>query len=325
VAFHETARFPTDISYGSKGGPGFNTNVIELRSGQETRIGRMSKPKRRFNAVYGIRDQDDLGVAYEFYIARDGVLNGFRYKDWLDYTTAANHRDAPSDTDVLLGAGDGATTVFQLKKIYSNAGIDRNRIIEKPIHGETVDGVAYNVLVSLDDVSQSSGWTVNTTTGQITFSTAPGAGVQVKAGCAFDVPARFGKEVDFNLSIQIDGFNAAAIPDIPIVELLDERAIDEEQYNGGGTDHGAVNDAVSITTAQGLIHRFAPTSAMVCTLPDYANIPPGGPIFFIVNDGTANVTVQNHLSTNVVVVGASASATLYLSLDSGGAKEWLAT
>jgi len=324
VGFHET-RFPTDISFGSRGGPGLNTKLIELKSGQESRIGRMSSAKRRFNAVYGIRNIDDLATVYEFYICRDGILNGFRWKDWLDYTTASNHRDAPTNADVIIGVGDGATTTFQLKKIYSNGGNTRTRVITKPIDGETVDEVDYNVLVALDAVNQTSGFTVNTTDGIITFTPAPGNGVVITAGCAFDVPARFGKSVDFNLSIQIDGFNAALIPDVPIVELIDEIAVDEEPYHGGGTDHGAVASDVSITTLQGRVQRFAPVSGNVSvTLPDYASIPPGGPIFFIINEGTSNVKVLDHLTNLIITLTASSSASLLLTIDATSTKEWVA-
>jgi len=36
-----------------------------------------------------------------------------------------------------------------------------------------------------------SGWWVDAATGIVTFGTAPGAGVVVKAGFEFDVPCRF--------------------------------------------------------------------------------------------------------------------------------------
>lgn len=323
MSFHEV-RFPTDISYGSRGGPGLNTLVTELKSGQENRIGRSSSAKRRYNAVYGIRDLDDLGNVYDFYICRDGVLNGFRYKDFMDFTTASNHRDAHSATDVVLGTGDGVQTVFQLKKIYSNGGYERTRIIEKPIHGETVDDVTYNVLVALAGTPTVSGWSVNTTNGEITFTSAPGAGVEVTAGCAFDTPARFGKEVDFNLSIQMPSFNAGLIPDIPIVELLDERQVDEEAYYGGSMDHGSINVTTSITQTQGRVHRFTPNSTTITVvLPDFADIPPGGPIFYLINNGTQNITVQDHTLATILTVTPNTSVVMLLTLDSVGAKEWV--
>jgi len=36
MGFHEV-RFPDDISYGSDGGPGYNTNIIEMDSGDGAR------------------------------------------------------------------------------------------------------------------------------------------------------------------------------------------------------------------------------------------------------------------------------------------------
>jgi uncharacterized protein (TIGR02217 family) len=51
--------------------------------------------------------------------------------------------------------------------------------------------VAGTVKVYLDDVEQLSGWSVDTTTGLVIFSTAPAVGIEVTADFEFDVPVRF--------------------------------------------------------------------------------------------------------------------------------------
>jgi len=51
--------------------------------------------------------------------------------------------------------------------------------------------VAGAVRVYLDGIKQVSGWSVNTTTGLITFSTAPAAGEEITADLELDVPVRF--------------------------------------------------------------------------------------------------------------------------------------
>lgn len=52
--FHEV-RFPTDISYGSNGGPGFLTNILELASGHEQRNIEWSLAKAKYDVQYGIK------------------------------------------------------------------------------------------------------------------------------------------------------------------------------------------------------------------------------------------------------------------------------
>jgi uncharacterized protein (TIGR02217 family) len=56
------------------------------------------------------------------------------------------------------------------------------RTITKPVTGA--------LKVYLDGVEQASGWSVDTTTGLVTFDTAPSLG-EVAADFEFDVPARF--------------------------------------------------------------------------------------------------------------------------------------
>jgi uncharacterized protein (TIGR02217 family) len=51
--------------------------------------------------------------------------------------------------------------------------------------------VAGTVRIALDGVELASGWSVDATTGIVTFAAAPGAGVAITAGFEFDVPVRF--------------------------------------------------------------------------------------------------------------------------------------
>jgi uncharacterized protein (TIGR02217 family) len=56
---------------------------------------------------------------------------------------------------------------------------------------------------------------VDTTTGFVTFASAPLAGHPITAGCAFDVPARFDTD---QLSLTAENY-AMYKSDIPIVEV----------------------------------------------------------------------------------------------------------
>lgn len=317
MGFHDNAIFPENISYGSRGGPGFSTSIIVMDSGQEERVSRWESPKHRYDASYGIRTFDDLMTVKEFYIARLGPAYGFRWFDWLDYSSAANGRDDPDDEDVKIGDGDATETDFQLVKKYTSGGITRTRIIQRPISG--------TVVIALDGVGQSSGWSVDVTTGIVTFSTAPGAGVEVTAGFKFHVPARFGRAVDEVFDASIDSFESGSIDAIPIVELKDEKAIDDEFYYGGAYDHGNVSTDFSITHNQGRVHTFAATiSGVDITLPNYANLPAGGPHFYIVNEGSYQVDIKDHLGGTVIQLPSSGVAVLIITINASLQKSWFA-
>lgn len=206
VAFHET-QFPPAISYGSKGGPKRLTQVVTLKSGFEERNQAWKHSRRKYDASIGLRNIKDLHLVLDFWEARRGRLYGFRWKDWADYKSAPGRLEA-TDTDQIIAAGDGSTTEFQLVKRYSDGGEEYVRPITKPVVG--------TVTVSLDDVSQPSGWTLDSTTGKITFSSAPGNGVIIKAGYEFDVPVRF---EDDDIQIQVDAFQAGSIPAINVIEI----------------------------------------------------------------------------------------------------------
>lgn len=206
AAFHET-RFPDEISYGSKGGPRRLTQVVSLKSGFEERNQSWQHSRRKYDASIGIRRLSHLHSVLDFWEARRGRLYGFRWKDWLDFKSSSGRAD-PSDTDQVLDVGDGTETEFQLVKRYEDGGEEYARPIKKPVIGTTV--------VALDGVAQPSGWTLDSTTGVITFAAAPGSGVVITAGFEFDVPVRFD---DDELQLSADAFESGSIPAINVIEI----------------------------------------------------------------------------------------------------------
>lgn len=314
MGFHNTT-FPDNIAYGSRGGPGYKTQIIITDSGQEERVARWSEAQRKYNVRYGLRRYADLTAVHDFYIARLGPANTFRFKDFFDFTSAADHKSATTYTDQQIGVGDGTTKKFQLKKTYTEGSESRVRNIFLPR--------ASTVSVSIDDVDQSSGWTVNDTTGEVTFTTAPALNEVIKAGFEFDTPVRFGIEMDDDFSISIDAFEAGDIPDILLVEDKNPLAVPEEFYHGGAIDHGQLTANISVTVSQGRCHRFTLGSASLeIELPPYALLAPGGPYFYFFNDdGADTVTIKNHLGTTVGTIGPNSSAVIVLGLVSS-TKTW---
>jgi uncharacterized protein (TIGR02217 family) len=206
MAFHEI-RFPDNISRGARGGPERRTQIVELASGDEERNASWANSRRRYDAAYGIRRADDLAAVVAFFEARNGRLYGFCWKDWGDYKSCLPS-GIPTATDQAIGTGDGSTTIFQLVKAYSSGAQTWSRSITKPVAG--------SVSVALDGIVQPSGWSVDTTTGQITFTTAPASGVIVSAGFEFDVPVRFDTD---RLDVTHDLERLGSITSIPLIEV----------------------------------------------------------------------------------------------------------
>ena len=206
MAFLEI-RFPDNISRGARGGPERRTQIVELASGDEERNASWANSRRRYDAAYGIRRADDLAAVVAFFEARNGRLYGFRWKDWADYTSRLPS-GLPAATDQALGTGDGTATDFQLVKVYSSGSQSWTRTITKPVDG--------TVTVAIDGIEQSSGWSVDTTTGLITFTTAPASGAIITAGFEFDVPVRFDTDT---LDVTLDIERLGSITSIPLIEV----------------------------------------------------------------------------------------------------------
>jgi uncharacterized protein (TIGR02217 family) len=206
MAFHEV-RFPDDISRGARGGPQRRTQIVELASGDEERNASWANSRRRYDVAYGIRRADDLAAVVAFFEARNGRLHGFRFKDWADYKSCLPSQ-IPAATDQVIGTGDASTKTFQLAKRYLSGGQAWVRIITRPVAG--------SVTVALAGTPQASGWSVDVTTGLVTFSTAPVSGVTITAGFAFDVPVRFDTDT---LDVTLDLERLGSITSIPLVEI----------------------------------------------------------------------------------------------------------
>ncbi len=206
MSFDEV-QFPLRVGFGSAGGPGFSTEIVTVDGGHERRNQNWSQARRRFDASTGLRGAADVAALLAFFHARAGRARGFRLRDWSDYSSAADGTGTPAFDDQGVGSGDGTATDFQLKKTYSSGGAQHARAIRKPETG--------SVLIGLDGTAQASGWSVDTTTGIVSFATPPAAGVAVTAGYIFDVPARFDADQLSLTAENFQGFQAG----VPLVEI----------------------------------------------------------------------------------------------------------
>lgn len=210
MSFHPI-RFPLDIALGAVGGPQRLTDVVTLASGREERNSRWARSRRRYNAGYGVKSKADMQAVLDFFEERRGRFHSFLWRDALD-CTSRNDGAAPAMLDQQIGIGDGAETRFQLVKRYGASFDPYLRPIAKPVTG--------SVIIAVDGVAAESGdYFVDPLTGIVTFDAAPGDGDTVTAGFQFDVPVRFDTD---RLDVELSGFDAAVVPHIPLIEVLDE-------------------------------------------------------------------------------------------------------
>jgi len=204
MSFHEI-RFPTAIAFHSTGGPERKTEIVTLGSGFEERNAVWANSRRRYDVGYGVKTLDDLHSVIAFFEARMARLYGFRLKDFADFKSCAPGVNV-SALDQAIGTGDGTTKVFALSKTYASGPSSWTRAIKKPVSG--------TVLAAVNGTTVTP--SVDTTTGLVTFVTAPAPGAAITAGFEFDVPVRFDADA---LSINLSDFAAGDIPSIPLVEI----------------------------------------------------------------------------------------------------------
>jgi len=192
MSFYEV-QFPSTISYGAVGGPGFKTDVVVVASGAEQRNVTWAQARRRYDVAHAAREPTASDAVKAFFHAMSGRAHGFRFKDWTDFSaTASEGKFTQIDS-----------THFQAVKRYSTSGgqtYDRNiqkGIATWSITSGTVSAIDYN-------------------TGIVTMT----SGTPTAWAGSFDVPCRF--DTDELSGVIIDKSSAGLIvgwQSITIVEI----------------------------------------------------------------------------------------------------------
>ncbi len=208
MSFHEV-RFPASLSFGSIGGPERRTDVVTLANGFEERNTPWAHSRRRYDAGLGMRSLDDVETLIAFFEARRGQMFAFRWKDWSDYKSGPSGEEVTyQDQDIALG--DGVETVFPLVKTYRSGAFTYARPITKPVPGTVRIGVEQ------DEMQEGVDYTVDETSGLVTFERPPGQDMAVTAGFEFDVPVRFDTD---RIQTSVASFQAGDAPNVPVVEV----------------------------------------------------------------------------------------------------------
>lgn len=188
MAFLEI-EFPRAIAFLAKGGPVFSTTVNKGFSGAEQRNQNWAKSLGKWDISLTSKPQSYFQNVYDFFLNVAGKATAFRFYDAKDCAASAQP----------IGVGDGANSLFQLQRTYAVGSSTYVRIIDKPITASVMkyDGTycTNTVAVYLNGVKQLTGWTVDYTTGLVTFTSPPALGVLVTADFQFNYPARFDTDV----------------------------------------------------------------------------------------------------------------------------------
>lgn len=294
MAFHDVS-LPSDFQYGSGMGAGFATIVQQTASGHEFRVARQAQGLHRLSLRKELQSSTEAQTLKAFALARRGALHSFRVKDWSDYSSASDGQATPTPLDVILGTGNGTAVTFQLVKRYEVGGPNEYpRTITLPVAGTVVAAL---------NGTPSTAFTVNSV-GQLTFATAPGAGVVVTAGFQFDVPVRFSLDVDRWTRLQADAFEQWSLAALDVQEVLSEVEWPERWQNGGGRALGTINASYRIAFNDGALITFWPGAAGLSLFLPVPTYQASGPhVFTLVNTSVAgSITLRDDVGTTVTTL-----------------------
>ncbi len=201
MAFLETPRFPSCVSFGAITGPTFSSVRTVVASGFDDVLIRYEQPLHRFVLEHANRTQLEHDTLLDFFNAVKGMGHRFRVKDYADYSvTAANGFLKPLHGSLLADGDSGegyGTATYLLQKAYTAGALTTYRNIQKPVA---------TVAIYRGGVQQilAAQYVINYTTGIVTFvadqdegisSHTPGASHVFVLGVAFSPNVTVGQRV----------------------------------------------------------------------------------------------------------------------------------
>lgn len=174
----------------------WNTTVVTLSGGNETRNARWQAPLRRYEFDYKPRELADVQAIVAFFHDARGMARTWLLKSWTDYKA----------TNEVIGTGNGSATDFQMVKSYGTLQpYSRTLTYIKPGSlSVTVDGAAATVSSETD--------------GLVTLSSPPGPGAVVRASCQFYVPVRFNSD-EIRVKAELPDSALASIEGLTAIEV----------------------------------------------------------------------------------------------------------
>jgi uncharacterized protein (TIGR02217 family) len=203
-------RLPEHIERGAQFGPAYRNVIHEAVSGNEQRFAQWTKCRGVGNFGYGLQDSTDkLGdfrAILSLFRAHFGSVYPFRFRDWSDYVA----------TNEVFGTGDGTKAAFQLTMTYDP------QLILLGTQGSffyvrSITLLASTPVIKINNVITTA-YTISSS-GLVTFTTAPAAGQQLTWSGEFDVPCRFDTDT---LPVVMNEADLTSLQNIPIKEVIGE-------------------------------------------------------------------------------------------------------
>lgn len=208
MSYHDDL-FPIGISYGARGGPSFNTTILELASGYEKRNINWAKVRAKYNVAHGVRTPEQMDTLLNFFYARYGRAYSFPFLDHKDHKVVSQQ----------IGLGDGVKKVFQIFKRYQSQSYFYDRLITK-IRPNTLGQVLVGGVPYLLGSNTAHGFTIDNLSGQIIFKEAVAVDVPVVITYVeFYVHVRF--DIDY-MDIQLLTYRAESWTDIFLTEIKED-------------------------------------------------------------------------------------------------------
>lgn len=160
-------RLPVGVRMGASYGDDFNVEITETASDSEYRQLVHPFPRRVWTVFYTQQTADIWDQILALYYRAYGRFAGFRVKAIDDYSTNGR-TGTPTAVDQALGIVT-AGSVYQLQKAYGTGGTPLSiglpvRTLFKPVAGTV------KVAIGALEQAITTMWTVDTTTGRVTFN-----------------------------------------------------------------------------------------------------------------------------------------------------------
>lgn len=178
MAFHNV-RIDNQYTVGCQIGPNFRTEPAESKGGRQQRNIVRAQPGFKFDIGHNVKSPTQIATLIDFFWLRQGMAHSFRAKDPNDYQVTTNN----------FGTGDGATVAFQLRQVKSDAAATFYRTITKPVSGTIL--IYKNAVLQ----TETTHYTINYSTGIVTFVTAPANGLALTWTGEFDICVHFASDL----------------------------------------------------------------------------------------------------------------------------------
>lgn len=207
--FHDVL-FPKAISYGSKGGPKFLTQIVTLASGKERRNIAWSQVRAEYDVSHGIKEAGQMSELREFFYARMGQAYSFRFFDHADNQIMEQQ----------IASYDALNPTLKKFQIYKSYVSGANQYVRKITK---IDSTRDFILKIQPDVgsptylTSPANFVLNYGTGEVTLTNALTSGQNLVVEFAvFHVHVRFGID---HFDPEHDFWQVESWPSIPLFEI----------------------------------------------------------------------------------------------------------